>query len=237
MLRVLESAARSGDEELVVAEWQDLMHAVPTLDLNPALGARLAEILQRAGRPEGAQDTVGIALQRVTEETPVGVRVRLARLAAELNVSGASTLVQDVLTRADLPPEARTEMEALVASLPDDAPLEEEPEPGLAPEGADELDLDVGTEHTLQVMEAVPTELLDDVLTINVNGTSRRMALDKVEAVAVGGVKEEGRNLLVVDLMLDAPWSDREALRVVRLLSTAFDPRTLVDGPDALEAF
>jgi hypothetical protein len=89
----------------------------------------------------------------------------------------------------------------------------------------------------LQVMEAVPTELLDDVLTINVNGTSRRMALDKVEAVAVGGVKEEGRNLLVVDLMLDAPWSDREALRVVRLLSTAFDPRSLVDGPDALEAF
>jgi membrane associated rhomboid family serine protease len=233
---VLEAAAKSGDEELVVAEWQDLMHAVPDLELSPALGARFSEILQRAGRPEGARDTIELTRRFVNEQTPTGIRVRLARLACSLGVTGAAAMVDEVLTAPDLPPEARAELDDLRSTLPDDAPLPEEPEPD--PGSGVALDLAVETEHTLQVMQAVPTSFEDEVLTIEVGGASRRMSLNQVEAVAVGGVNgENGRRVLVVDLMLDPPWSDREALRVVRILSTAFDPRGLAEGADAMEAF
>lgn len=43
--------------------------------------------------------------------------------------------------------------------------------------------------------------------------------------------------MVLVDLMLDAPWGDRAALRVVRLTSDSFDPRRLVGGEDSLQAF
>jgi len=236
LLRVLESAARAGDHELVVAEWQNLMHAVPNLELDPGLGARLADILQGAGRPEGARDTIDLLLQSVGSATPVGVRVRLARLATDLGVSAASSLVDDALARSDLPPDARAELEELRSTLPEDHPQMAKPAPSPVPVQA--VDLSLGRDHTLHVMEAVPTALEDEVLTIDVNGTTRRMAMDQVEAVAVGGVtREGGRQFLVVDLMLDAPWSDRDVLRVVRFLSTGFDPRRLAAGADALEAF
>ncbi|MEJ2190327.1 MAG: hypothetical protein P8Y93_13140 [Acidobacteriota bacterium] len=48
----------------------------------------------------------------------------------------------------------------------------------------------------------------------------------------------EGRKpVVVVDLLLDSPWGDRETLRIVRLTSDSFDPRGLVGGDDAMAAF
>jgi hypothetical protein len=85
---------------------------------------------------------------------------------------------------------------------------------------------------------AVPLALEDDNLVFQVDGATRRLSLPRIEAIAVGGVARSGkRPFVVVDLMLDPPWSDRRDLRVVRLLSTDFDPRTLAPGADAPEAF
>ena len=92
--------------------------------------------------------------------------------------------------------------------------------------------------HSLQVMEAVPKALEGDVLIIEVDLASRRMGLSQVQAVGVGGVhRDADRPYLVVDLLLDPPWSDRDPLRVVRLSSTTFDPRELVGGSDVMESF
>jgi hypothetical protein len=96
----------------------------------------------------------------------------------------------------------------------------------------------VSMSHTLQVMEVVPIAMADGALTIEVDGQERRMALDQVQAMGVAGIQHgQQRPYLVVDLLLDPPWSDRTRLRVLRLTSTAFDPRKIVGGPDALQAF
>jgi len=177
-----------------------------------------------------------VALASVGVQTPAAVTVRLARLASDLRVPVAASVLADVLRQPDLPPETRVELEELRVSLADDPIPDDESEP--PPIAEPEIDLAVGRDHRLQIMEAVPTAFDTEVLTVSVNGTARRMAMSQIEAIAVAGVKNaHGRQVLVGDLMLDAPWSDREALRVVRILSTAFDPRGLVESDDALEAF
>lgn len=64
------------------------------------------------------------------------------------------------------------------------------------------------------------------------------MNLNQVQAIAVGGIVEPGQApFVMVDLMLDAPWSKRVKLRVVRLCSTAFDPSGMAGGPDPMSCF
>ncbi len=237
MLDVLKQATRADDQELVLVHWQDMMNALPQLDIDPALAVRLAEIMLRAERRPAAEESAEIAQRNLNAETPAVVLVRLARIAAEVRMPSARTLVDQTLARPDLPPEAIDELEALRSGFVGlDVAADET---GDQPAIAEALPLSVSDRsHSLQVMEAVPTTLDGETLTIEVDGKSRRMSLNQVEAVAVAGIRGDGeRQVLVVDLMLDAPWSDREALRVVRLLSTGFDPRTLVQGDDAMAAF
>jgi hypothetical protein len=46
-----------------------------------------------------------------------------------------------------------------------------------------------------------------------------------------------GRPYLLVDLLLDPPWSGSKSVRVVRLPGSAFDPRKVVGGDNAMAAF
>ncbi len=233
MMRIFQGAARSGDADVILAHWQEVINILPDLDLDPALGVRIAEILVVADRREGAAETLEMAGRSIESATPLGVAFRWVRLASSLGVATGAVVV-DVLGHPDLPADARNELEALriesVEEIQDDGTEEEET---IAPR-----DVPLGDDHQLQVMEAIPRSIDTEVLTIDVNGETRRLPLDRVEAVAVGGVRrEEGRQELVVDLMLDPPWSDRHSLRVVRLVSTAFDPRKLAQGESQMDAF
>ncbi len=237
MLKVLQSATRADDQELVLAHWQDMINALPELAIEPALAVRLAEIMLRAERRSGAEESVELASRNLAADTPAAVLVRLARIAATLGMSSAPALVDQAFGHPDLLPEAVDELQRLREGF---AGLDlAEPESVEEPVAPDVMTISVSDQaHVLQVMEAVPTKLEGETLMIEVGGQARRMSLNQVEAVAVAGIRGEGgRQLLVVDLMLDAPWSDRESLRVVRMLSTAFDPRSLVEEGDAMDAF
>jgi membrane associated rhomboid family serine protease len=238
MARVMQRAARSNDVELILAHWQDLVHEVPDLPVDAAVVVRAAEILDAEERHEGVLATLEMAERRLTPETPSPLRIRLARVAANARAPSAAARVADALSQPDLPDEARAELESLKPSAYELA------EPDVATEGdvvatpVEPVVMNSPSIHSLQVMEAVPRTLEGDVLIIDVDRAPRRMGLAQVQAVGVGGIQREGeRPYLLVDLLLDPPWSERDRLRVVRLSSTSFDPRRLVGGSDVMEAF
>ena len=141
-------------------------------------------------------------------------------------------LVAGALAQPDLPDETRIELDGLVVTP-------EEPDGQDAADGEIEpVVISSPSSHELQVMEAVPKQLDHEVLVIEVDQQLRRMALAQIQALSVGGIQREGQSsYLIVDLLLDAPWGDRETLRVVRLLSNSFDPRTIVPASSPLESF
>lgn len=237
MLDVLRRATREDDQELVLVHWQELLDAVPDLEVEPTLAVRLAEIMLRAERRPAAEQSAELALGQLAPDTPAVVLARLVRVAADVGMPSAPMLVEKTLACPDLPAEAADELERLRDRYHALTPAEDDD--GMSAATADIEPISVSsTAHTLQVMEAVPTDLQGETLTLDVKGTPRRMSLTQVDAVAVAGFRNgSGRQVLVVDLMLDAPWSDRDALRVVRLLSSAFDPRTLIQADNAIDAF
>jgi len=249
VLRVFRDASRKGEGDLVVPRWPEVIEMAPTGSIDPALAARVAETLCDEFEESVLKATVDAGGAGVTSETPSGVLVRLTRAGAAVGASSTRGLAEKALESLDLPDETRTEIEGLSAGLPasiepatplteatpistavpDGGPAEEAVEPPrtLAPE-----------DHQLEIMKGVPTAWEDGILTLTIDEKSRPMNLSQVEAIAVGGIVESGQTpFVIVDLMLDAPWSKRMKLRVIRVRSTAFDPSALAEGPDPMSCF
>jgi membrane associated rhomboid family serine protease len=239
LVRLMRQTVRGEDPSLVLNHWHELLAAVPDLDVDPPLAARVTEILHDHGRHEEVLETLGLAAGSLHPDTPGGVIGRLARVAVATHAPAAGVLVEAALAHPDVTAELRSEFESLAGGLPPQRQeaVERPDEPPAVEESPTAAVLEV--EHTLQVMRAVPLQLDDGTLTISVQGAARRMALSQVQAVGVGGVRPgDRRPFLIVDLMLDPPWSERSQLRVIRLSSADFDPRRLVGGADdSLEAF
>jgi hypothetical protein len=229
MMRAMRGAVRRNDDVFVIAHWEDMLRACGTLPVEPALGVRIAEILERDRRDDSARDTLVMANAAVTGSTPVPLRLRMARLAVALSSPIAGEIIDGALAHPELSPEERSELETSRAGLePAMAAADEHVEP----------EEEVAPSHSLQVVSAVPKGLDGNSLQVEVNGQLRSLGLDAIQALAVAGINRIGeRPIVLVDLLLDSPWGDREVVRTVRLLSNSFDPRSLVDGDEALGAF
>jgi membrane associated rhomboid family serine protease len=240
LVRLMRQAVRDEDPSLVLNHWHELLAGVPDLQVDPPLAARVAEILFNNGRREEVVETVSLAAESLESDTASAVMTRLAKVAVASHAPSAGVLLDAALAHPELTPEVRSELATLAGALP---PVQSQEPAG----GPDESTPDdeapstgvVEVDHTLQVMRAVPLRIEDRALTIDVRGATRRMALSLIQAVGVGGVRPHDRRpFLLVDLMLDPPWSERGQLRVIRLSSTDFDPRRLVAGADdSLQAF
>jgi membrane associated rhomboid family serine protease len=239
LVRLMRQAVRDEDPSLVLNHWHELLAAVPDLRVDPPLAARAAEILFDHGRQEEVVETVGRAAQSLQPDTPSTVIARLARVATATHAPSAGMLVEAALAHPEVTSAVRSELESLTDAVA--APALELAGIQAAPEAVDEQPgaAVIEVEHSLQIMPAVPLRLDDGSLTVDVQGETRRMALGQIQAIGVGGIRPaEQRPFLLVDLMLDPPWSERSRLRVVRLSSTDFDPRRLVAGvDDSLQAF
>lgn len=261
LLTALDHVARGGDAELVATHWRTLQELDPGFALEPGPAVRLAECLAAGGYQELAADAVERAAGRVDAATPIGIAVRLTRLAASLEAAGGRTLVEVTLAHPEIPPEAAVELGRLRQQASAE-PLRSDPPPAVEPVGptaaapasvpgpetetvAERTPIEVtplfggtGGRHTLQVMDAVPTAFDGATLSITVRDQRRRLDLNDVQALAVGGIKPgDGKPFLVVDLLLDSVLSGRTSLRVVRLNSTRFDPRRLVGGEQPMASF
>ncbi len=252
VLRVFRDAFRKGENDLVALRWPEVIEMAPTGSIDPALAARVAEAMGDEIAESVCQATVDAGAAGVTPATPSGVLIRLARVGAAAGATSARGLAEQALASLDLPDETRAEMEGLLTGpllsvAPASSACQPAPETGLEPgdsqgepaEEAVEMPRTLAPEdHQLEIMEGVPTAWEGGVLTLMINGQNRPMNLSQVQAIAVGGIVEPGQApFVIVDLMLDAPWSKRVKFRIIRVLSTAFDPSALAAGPDPMSCF
>jgi hypothetical protein len=208
----------AGEREAAVSHWRALCERGERVWAEPPLLLRLAGWLRDAGEAEAASSALRCALDGCSGDPVVAMRV--ARLARPF----------DPVTALEAA-EAALETPGLEPAEPVGAPESEEKE---EPES-----FEPSIRRTLRVKEAVPLQVDQEVIWLDVEGKGRiRLPLSRVDAVAAVGVHGlSHKAVILIDLALD--WSaDRERpLRVLRLRSDRYDPRTLVgDAVSPLEA-
>jgi hypothetical protein len=232
MLSAIRNAARTGDNDFVTTHWLEVLDSEYDVDVEPALGARIAEMLRKESRIDPAIVTVDLVARRVDESTPSGVVLRLARLAVDLGSEQASALASTALSHPDLPPEAREELgevAALAGSSPD---------AGSEPSTTEDSAEDEPVVHSIAARRVAPRRLDGQILEVEVDGKRHAIDLATVQVIAVCGIARSAeRPVVLVDLFLDSPWGERPRLRVIRMTSNTFDPRHLVGGEEAMVAF
>lgn len=237
MVRALGRAVRTGDRSFVIANWEEVLYSGSKLAVDLALGVRITDILVDDARHDAARNTLELIYRSVDESTPAAILLRLARLGISLDAPGSGRIAAAALAHPELPPDAREEFEPAATGTEEtsaDRP------PGNGQESA-EGEPEVGgetTERTVEVMSAIPRRFTGDSLELEVGGKPRSLALSAIQALGVCGISRAGQKpVVLVDLLLDSPWGDRPTLRVVRMTSDTFDPRRLIGGEEALEAF
>ncbi len=239
MLGAMRSAARRGDSGFVVAHWEDMLHAAPSMTFDPVLGIQIAEMMERERREEAARETLRRAQESVTVGTPAAIQLRMARLAVALQAPEAAAIIESALGNPETPPEARSELETARKVIPETIPPQSHERDSM--EISEEEEGAVETEevvHTLRKLAAIPRSIEGASLQIEVNGELRKLHIDSIQAVAVGGINRSGQKpVVLVDLLLDSPWGNRAPIRTIRVLSNTFDPRPLVGIDDPLKAF
>jgi len=237
MLSAIRRAARRGDDEFVTIHWLEVLDSGCAVDVDPGLGARIAEMLRNESRLDPATATLELAAGSVDESTPTGVLLRLARLAIDLGSELAPALASTALSHPDLPPEAREELEP-VAALAGPVPVVGSTSDGSEPSAAEDSAGDEPVVHSVVAKRVVPRRLDGQTLEVEVDGKKHGIDLATVQVIAVCGIARAAQKpVVLVDLLLDSPWGDRPKLRVIRMTSDTFDPRLLVGGDDGMQAF
>ena len=235
LARVVRVELQNGDLQEAQDHWRELTENRGTERLSLAVEARLAEQLREHGDRQGAAEVATSVAGRLSLASPVGVVMRLCRLAAEVAPSVAPTVMAVASQHPDLPDSARAELEQMVpagapAAVP---PVPEAPGPVEEPvaEAVVTGPLPVAAAgRKLRLVEVVPNALKDTGLIVQrERGASSRLALETVQAVAVVGIQPPDQPAsLLVDLLLDLPEGVSETLRVVRIRSNRFDPRKVL---------
>lgn len=229
-LRAIQQELRSGQNEAGVFHYFELMDRLGAdypLDVDTRL--RLAEAMRAHGeQDEEAAELLSKTHEQIDAASPLALRWRAARIAAQVRSKSAGILCPAVLAEPALPEAQRRELEQAWATAQ---------QQGLRMAKVDvrygapiELSANVATVRRLQVISAVPYDLDGEKIGLDLAGQGRRrMSLAAVQALATARI-DDGRQppYVVVDLLLDSLWVDKEFLRTVRLRTLDFDPRTLI---------
>ena len=232
MMSAIRSAARKGDDQFVTTHWLEVLDSGYAVEFDPALGARIAEMLRNESRFDPATATIDLAATRVEDSTPACVVLRLARLAIELESNQAAALAAAAVADPELPPEAREELEPIAADFVSTTGA------GGTDEGTEEPEEDEPVVHSVIAKRVVPRRLDGQTLEVEIDGERHVVDLATIQVIAVCGIARAAEKpVVLVDLLLDSPWGDRPKLRVIRMTSNLFDPRQIVGGDDAMVAF
>ncbi len=233
-LRLIRQEMRQGELQLGMFHWLELVENVPDVKLDLDLRIRLAEACLEETRDDDAAELLASVHEGIDPELPMGVLVRLARVAARSLSASTEALCGLVLARPDVPDPVREELgELLVRAKARGLRSAAAGEPQTPADDDAPLPLsEVAPAHrTLKVMAAVPRQLTGPKITVDLQGQARVLPLDRIQAVAVAKI-DEGFDAayVVIDLLVDSLWDDRPQVRTVRLRSDQFDARTLVEG-------
>jgi len=239
MAEVIEDAVRKGDNGLILAHWDDILEHHPDIEIEPLLATRIAEILDNEQRVVSAVETLELGYARTTEETPIGVLLRMAKLGLLLWTPSAAEIVQTALKHPELPSDARPELEVALWGLAREASYGGEDRQERA--AVVEISSDKSTE-VLQpspyVTVCIPMALNGAVLTVDVAGILQQIDLDMLQAVAVAIVaRKNAKSVALMDLLLDLPGRKKDGVRAYRVFADSFDPRTFFANDDLLSAF
>ncbi len=255
LLRCIRQELRRGEVDLATAHWLELTEHLPDVEIDLGLRVHLAEALLEEQRDPEAADLLATVHENLDPALPSGLRVRLARSAARSRSASAPALCEPLLRDPSLPEEIRQEITQLYARVkaqgtrplrgrggaaPDDGPLP------LSQDGPLPLSQETPPAppaRVLKLMPAVPKALKGEKISVDVTGHGARLLpLKNIQAIATARIDNgAGGAFVVIDLLVDSLFSDKPAVRTVRLDSRQFDARTLVasqpDPHQALVAF
>jgi membrane associated rhomboid family serine protease len=251
MLRAVQAGIRNGDTSLLESHWEDVVAQLKPGDLPPVMAAKILEAIRGTARADVLRQTVDVAAGAVDDQTPLGILHRLARAGGEFRASSTAALADRALEAAELPPDVAVELRAIrEAAPPPEAvhatpsvppvPQPDDADAGAAPEEPtfQPPPLELPGRKDLEVIDAIPVQWQAGVLTVDVQGNRLQLNANQIQAMAVAGIAQEGaKPYVLVDLLLDAPWGERQKLRCVRMLGNSFDPRSLAVGENAMESF
>ncbi len=227
--RCIQLELRGGDGPAAIFHWFELLERVaepPSIDLDTRI--RLAEAMLQDEQGQEAAELLEPGAESLDPALPLGILIRLAKAALAARSPSAVQIAQAVLQRPGLPPGIGDEIRELVRQAQsqglrtpaeeaqDDAPIE--------------LAAGRPAVRKLRVIPAIPLAVDADQISLDLGAQGRRkMALAQVQGLAAVRI-DDGLEpaWVLIDLLLDSLWSDKELIRTVRLRTRDFDPMPLV---------
>jgi membrane associated rhomboid family serine protease len=229
LVELVDARAGAGDVELAAQLWCEGLESGLEARPQPAALVALVPALRTMGRSDRAR----LALTQALEAEDLAPSEALAAVEHARDLGRDATLeaARRALTlRLDVV--RRDRMKLLVAELSGaDTEIREPVARALG---------DLSRFAGLKLAEAVPTALEAEGLRLELaGGRAVRLAYARIDGLAVAAVRGLApKPVLVLDLLANWKSIDEEILRVVRLRSDAFDPRSLVkEEASAVAAF
>jgi len=216
MARVVESELKRGEVALALAHWRELAAATDSGG-PPGLRWRLAAAVEQTDWSAAVE-----ILRSLADDASAGVLAQKAsRRLATLGMGYKPPAPAVTASVAGKP---------ALAPMPETPPAVPEQSPEVRPaavDGADLPDIEVRRVEGFQA---------DSLMLSGADGGTELLPFSQIEAIVVGGIKG-ARPYLLLDLLLRRAGTERG--KVVRLASTAFDPRVVMRSPEKspLEAF
>jgi membrane associated rhomboid family serine protease len=229
LVELIEARACAGELELAAQLWCEGLESGLEARPRPAALVALIPALRTLGRSDRAR----LALTQALEADELGASEALSAVehARELGRDATLEAARRALElRLDVV--RRDRMKRLVAELSGVDTEVREP----VVQALGELSRFAG----LKLAEAVPTALEAEGLCLELaGGRAVRLAYARIDGIAVAAVRGLApKPVLILDLLANWRSIDEEILRVVRIRSDAFDPRSLVQGEaSAVAAF
>ena len=250
MAQQIERLARQNNLTRAAKLWTKLHTELPDHRLHANELVRIVPTLIQMGDSEGARAALRQAVAAPPREVGIGLSLRIVDLARELDTSTALAAARRTLEFEDLHETKRARIAALIAELDPELattpPAQALPPAIRVPSESDAKVEDVGHSkdalvdvddlaalprfNGLQTVNAIPTELQEDVLYFQLDdGRRAKVRYEQVEAIAVAALRHTAnKTVVIVDLLLN--WSELSdaPLRSIRLRSDRYDPARLI---------
>ncbi len=234
MLRAIRVALRNGDNKFVLSHWEELLTQVPDVAVEAVEAVRIAEVMEQEQRSAWAIETLDLAAGKTDEATPAALVLRMARLALATEHPDAEMFVRRAMSHPDLPREAVPELEVAHWALT--RQRRQERAAGREDHGADSSNGEETVRFT--VTTGIPLALDGSTLSVDLHGRVQAVDLKSVKAVAAAVLGRPGRAASgILDLLVEVDLGRGPTLRCIRIVTDAFDPRTLVEENTVLDAF